>query len=91
MRRPSPAPMFSNTVDVHGLSPEDAVDIVRRKLQRARAANADSLRILHSGKPRRLKALLEEFLAAQSGILSVEYDEGEPSIIEVAFEPRVAH
>jgi dsDNA-specific endonuclease/ATPase MutS2 len=83
--------MFSNTVDVHGLSPEDAVDIVRRKLERARAANADSLRILHGGKSKKLLKLLEAFLDAQTGILSVEVDEGEPSVIAVAFQPRVAH
>jgi hypothetical protein len=83
--------MFSNTVDVHGLSPEDAVDIVRRKLERARAANADSLRILLGGKSKRMLKLLEAFLDAQTGILSVEVDERERSVIAVAFQPRVSH
>ncbi len=83
--------MFSTTVDVHGLAPEDVIDIVRRKLQRARAANADSIRVLHSGKPRKLQKLLEEFLRSQSGVLSVEYEDGDPTVLEVAFQPRVAH
>lgn len=83
--------MFSTTVDVHGLSPEDAIDIVRRKLQRARAANADSIRIRHSGRPRRLAKLLEEFLREQAGVLSVDFDEADPTVIDVAFLPRVAH
>lgn len=83
--------MFSTTVDVHGLSPEDAIDIVRRKLQRARAANADAIRIRHSGQPRRLVKLLEEFLREQTGVLSIDYDDGDPTVIDVAFSPRVAH
>ena len=73
-------PMFSTTLDLHGLTVRDALEMVARKLNRALLAEADSIRIIQPRDVKKLDRALRDFLATLKYVESVETDEDNPDV-----------
>ncbi len=69
------------TLDLHGLSPKDAVNVLSRKIKRVRERGVETLRVVHEKKGAKLHRLLEEFLSSSSWVKSFEMDSDKGEII----------
>lgn len=75
--------MAGMTVALHGLSVSDALNLVQRKLGRARRAGGTQIRIVHEKGLIKLRAQLIEFLTQCTDVESYEEDEENPCALVV--------
>ena len=74
-------PMTATTLSVQGLSPDAAVEIVQRKIQRARRANAESIKVLFLPESTKLLRKLESFLESADGVSEYFPDQDRPGTL----------
>lgn len=80
------SPMFSNTIDVHGLNVRHAIEMVERKINRALLADCDRIRIVHEKDASKLCRALDQFLSSQRYVAGYAQDEENPSVTWVYFK-----
>lgn len=78
-------PMTAGTISVQGLTPEAAVEILQRKIQRARRANADTIKVLYLKESPKVLKKLQAFLEQAEGISAFNADEKTPGVLWVHF------
>lgn len=74
-------PMTANTLSVQGLSPDDAVELVQRKIQRALRAHADSIKVLYLPESTKLLRKLENYLSTAQEVREFFPDEDRPGTL----------
>ena len=74
-------PMTANTLSVQGLSPEDAVELVQRKIQRAMRAHASSIKVLFLPDSAKLLRMLENYLSTAREVREFFPDEDRPGTL----------
>ena len=74
-------PMSATTLSVQGLSPEAAVEMVQRKIQRARRANAVSIKVLFLPESTKLLRKLESYLGSAHGVREFTADPDRPGTL----------
>lgn len=84
-------PMASTTVSLHGLRIQDALNIVERKINRARRAGGEEIKIVFEKESApKFRRQLMEFLESCPEVASAQFDEENPGAIMVtmASAPR---
>lgn len=76
-------PMASSTVALHGLSYDDALHLVERKINRARRAGGTEIRVVHEKGNVKLRKLLLEFLGQTPDVAEFQEDESNPAVVWV--------
>src|SRR5205085_2548381 len=76
-------PMVCKTLDLYGLNPKDAVEIVERKINRALLAGAQEIKILHFQNPGKMKKVLHTFLTSVEAVKHFETPADEPNVTYV--------
>ena len=76
----TPGPMQVTTLDLYGMKPKDAVEVLERKVQRAILADARSLKILHPPTDHKFRRTLHEYLDTSKIVERHEEDEEKPGI-----------
>ena len=87
MARSGSGPMFSNTIDVTGLELEDAVELVYLKVQRARAADVDVIRVVHGANAGKLRRLLEQRMQGPRQSATVDTDPESATVTWILLSP----
>ncbi len=80
-----PAPMHSTTLDLHGLSARDAVEVLERKIQRALLAGTERVKVLYGSSASKVEKALNDFLSHCKAVKSYHADESRPGVTWVLF------
>lgn len=75
--------MASSTVALHGLSHDDALHLVERKINRARRAGGTAIRVIHEKGDTKLRRLLMDYLEQTPHVADFQEDEGNPAVVVV--------
>lgn len=75
--------MTSPTISLVGLAPDDALELLEWKLQRARAARNPHVRIVYGSASPRLQRRVEELLERWDGVISVARGGTSTTVIDV--------
>jgi hypothetical protein len=78
-------PMSATTLSVQGLTPDDAVEIVRRKIQRALRANASSFKVLFLPENGKLQRKIEGYLSTVGSVREFFIDTDHPGTLWIHF------
>jgi hypothetical protein len=78
-------PMSATTLSVQGLSPDDAVEIVRRKIQRALRANATCFKVLFLPDSAKTQRKIEGYLETVESVRKFFIDADHPGTLWIHF------
>ena len=79
--------MNSTILDLHGLTPQDAIEIVQRKIQRALRAGCSLLKLVYSKDSAKLKRYLDQYLSTTEVVKDFESDAEMPGVTWVYLQP----
>jgi len=77
-------PIALPTIALHGLGVDDALNLLERKLNRAKRVGRNQIKILHEKDSEKLRRALLDFLSQSALVGEFEEDQNNPSAILVS-------